>query len=138
MTINLQFEGSSSTALALQDELSELEGRPTIAYVDDETLGRVTGVEVAFGAAILYGGALMANHLVDIIYRIHRRFRPFSVLDLTGDEPILTVIEDAPGHRGEFVIKTREGEQAILIDGPDVPRADLAAFIKNFVPGAGD
>lgn len=137
MRISIDFEGSADSALAVQDALEDL---PDVETVHDERsvdrADNVTGAEVAIGFALVYATPILAAHVVDIIVRIRQMFRPMAVLDLTADEPRLTVIEGAPGHAGALVIKTRDGESATVADRIDVPRAELLEAVQKYLPGS--
>lgn len=75
-----------------------------------------------------------ANYLVltisETVIQIRNRFRRPQVIDLTGDEPKVFVLE-AEGMRGDILVKTRDGHQFELLD--DSNKESLVDILKQIV-----
>ena len=81
---------------------------------------------------IVMVGATAINHLANVMQRIRQKFRPLTILDVTQDEPRLSIIDDAPGMGGKFVVKTHEGDQLIDLSA-DGSESEIADIIRPFL-----
>lgn len=84
---------------------------------DDPTAFGIAEVSLALALVLASGSA--AAFISSVVYKIRQRFRPFLILDLSGDEPVVQIVNDAPGMRGEILIKQKDGEEARLASTDD-------------------
>ena len=104
MDLIVEIAATSSEVLIACDEFAA-EGLE-LSLPDD--FQRFSGAEVLMASAVVFVGAAALDRLGATLSRLVERFRPCTVLDLTGGEPRLHILKDGP--RGHFVVKSSEGD----------------------------
>jgi hypothetical protein len=130
MSLTIELAVGPVEALYLEDLLAD-HGVTAERSDENPVRDRITGAEGLIVMSVLVGGAKTVELVVDIVYRMRQRFRPMIVLDLTQDEPKLTILKEAPGLAGELIIKTREGEEITQVHGAS--QSDTMDFIKSLM-----
>jgi len=101
-------------ALAMIDLISDDPDVRSCARESGDDPNAFGVVEVSIVLAVVVAAGAGARFIVETVYKIRQRFRPFIVVDCSGPEPRVHVVEDVPGMRGEVVVKFRDGEEVRL------------------------
>jgi hypothetical protein len=129
--LRFEFQGDSVDALVLNDIFAQEEVEFE-RLVDEEAGSRVTGVEILVFIAIIGLSATTIERLGNVIYRLAQRFRPFTIVDLTGQDPAVHVVRDAPGMKGKLLVRSVEGER--VTDLTEAEPNEVANIIKAALP----
>jgi hypothetical protein len=127
--------GSAQDAVEVSDMLLELDGVESVQQTDAESTGKVGPVEIGLVVTLIVAAGLAVRFVADAAYKIRQRFRPFLILDFSADTPVVHVLEDVPGMRGEIAVRSRDGEEVKLENA--LSADDILAGIKQ-ITGGGD
>jgi hypothetical protein len=131
MSLTIELTAGPVEVLYLDDLLAD-HGVAAERSDEQSVSHRITGAEGLVVMSVVVAGAKTVELVVDIVYRMRQRFRPMMVLDLTQDEPKLTIVNDAPGFAGELIIKTSDGEEITQVHGAS--QSDTMDLIKSLMP----
>lgn len=122
----------SDEVLAVSDGLEGLVGVQAVSWLSPEGPGRIGVGEVTVVLLVVLLAAQTAEVVAHTTYELVKRFSRPVLLDWSGEEPIVYLLEEAPGLRGSIIIKSKDGE-SVTVQQPAEPTA-LAERLSRLSP----